>query len=475
MSTRVLSRRTILAGAAAGAAVAASVSPARAASQRRPNIVLLMTDDQHVESVRVMTSVQRRIVEQGTSFVNAFASWPVCGPSRASLLTGQYAHNHGVLGNSAPLGGVRALDATNTLAVWLQQAGYHTAQIGKYINGYRATDPIPPGWSDWNATVQGGGYLNTTLNENGTLVNYAGQYQTDVYAEKGADLVRRAAATGKPFFTWISFGAPHTGDPLEPDDPRAGDDDDDSAGGGTPAVADRHRDAFADEPLPTSSAYNEADVSDKPQHIRRRPLLTDDDKADITERYQQRLESLLAVDEAVDRILDALDETGQADNTLVVFVSDNGFFHGEHRVPIGKALLYEPSTRIPLVMRGPGVPAAVSRTQLVANVDLAPTFLHVAGATPGRPQDGRPLIQLAANPAVAQGRPILLEGAPRSQAALTTAVRTPRYQYTEVVNGEVELYDLRIDPDQLDSRHDDPAYAGIRAELADLLETLRSS
>jgi arylsulfatase A-like enzyme len=180
------------------------------------------------------------------------------------VLTGQYAHNHGVLGNEPPDGGFRKLDSTNTLAVWLQRAGYHTAHLGKYLNHYGEADPteVPPGWSDWNGSVDPSTYnfLNTTLNENGTLVSYRGQYQADVYAEKASEIVRRGAASGQPFFAWIAFTGPHAGGPREPDDPGS------SGNGGTPAVADRHRDAFAFEPVPDVPSFNEADVSDKPRH-----------------------------------------------------------------------------------------------------------------------------------------------------------------------------------------------------------------
>ncbi|MFC7493546.1 MULTISPECIES: sulfatase [unclassified Nocardioides] len=482
MADRGVTRRTALAGGIATGAAALAPWPgasSTAGSRPRPNILVIMTDDQPLESMRVMTNVQRLIADQGTTFTNSFANWPVCSPSRATLLTGQYAHHHGVFGNEPPYGGVEKLDQSNTVAVWLQQAGYHTAMLGKYINHYDEVgraDPsqIPPGWSDWQVRVSGDGFRNTVLNENGTLVSYQGQYQTDVYAEKAVDIVQRAATTGKPFFAWINFFAPHFGTPREPDDPGTGGD------GLGPAVADRHRDAFASEPLPRPPSFNEADVSDKPRHIRNRPLLSDAVQAASRERYQQQLESLLAVDEAVGQLLDALDATGQADNTLVVFTSDNGHFHGEHRIPSEKFFLYDPASRVPLILRGPGIPAGETRTQLVSNVDLAPTFAQAGRATPELAVDGISLLPLARDPRVAHGRPVLLEGHPRTGENLSYAIRTPRYQYTEVfpVDGgtpEVELYDVRLDPDQLGSRHDDPRYAEVRVDLARQLTALKST
>ena len=480
MGDRVVSRRTAMAGGVAGlGALALGVPwPDAGAAENRPNILVIMTDDQPLESMRVMTNVQRLLADRGTTFTNSFCSWPVCSPSRATMLTGQYAHHHGVFGNEPPFGGVDRLDATNTVAVWLQQAGYHTAMLGKYINHYDElgrADPaqIPPGWTDWNGRVSGDGYRNTILNQNGTLVSYQGEYQTDVYADKAADIVRHAAAGDRPFFAWINFFAPHFGTPREPDDPGT------SGDGLGPAVADRYRDAFASEPLPTPPSFNEADVSDKPRFIQNRPLLSEATQAAMRERYQQQLESLLSVDEAIGQLLDALDQTGQADNTLVVFTSDNGHFHGQHRIPSEKFFLYDPASRVPLILRGPGIPAGATRDQLVANIDLAPTFVQAARATAQLPLDGRSLLQLARNPQVAQGRPILLEGHPFRGPMLSTAVRTPHFQYTEVFptdDGppETELYDMRNDPHQLTSRHNDPNYADTAAELAELLQSLRT-
>jgi N-acetylglucosamine-6-sulfatase len=485
MSGRVVSRRTALAGGMAGAgALALGLPwPRAAGAVSRPNILVIETDDQAVESLRVMSNVQRLLIDRGTTFTHSYASFPLCAPSRSTLLTGQYAHNHGVLGNGGENGGFQVLDHSNSLPVWLQQAGYHTSLLGKYVNGYDPiglADPsqIPPGWTDWNSRVSGDGYLNTRLNENGTLVSYEGQYQTDVYAEKAVDIVRRNAAGEQPFFIWVNFFAPHFGSPREADDPGT------TGNGDTPAVADRHRDVFASEPLPGVPSFNEADVADKPRFIQNLPLLSAEDQADIRERYQQALESLLAVDEAIGRILSALEETGQADNTLVVFTSDNGFFNGEHRIPTRKREFYEPSARVPLILRGPGIPSGVSRDQVVANIDLAPTFVQAAQAEPGRAMDGRSLLPLARSPEIAQGRAILLEdeavGSPVVQdAPRGAAVRTPRFLYAEYDypdgGHDVELYDMREDPHQLDSRHHDPAYADARADLARLLRSLRSS
>ena len=190
----------------------------------------------------------------------------------------------------------------------------------------------------------------------------------------------------------MAFLAPHNGAPQGAR--RSG------AGMGTPVPAPRHRDAFDSEPLPRPPGFNEADVSDKPVGIRNRPLLGPQRIRQIRENYQQRLESLLAVDEAVARLVEALRRARDLDDTLIIFTSDNGFFHGEHRVPAGKLLPYEPSIRVPLIMRGPGIPAGRRVHQRVANIDLAPTIVDAAGATPGRIMDGRSLLPVIAQPNV---------------------------------------------------------------------------
>jgi N-acetylglucosamine-6-sulfatase len=458
----------------AAAVVTASVAGAARSAQsatpaQRPNIVVVMTDDQTVESVRVMANVRRLLAGQGTTFANSFVSFSLCCPSRATFLTGQYNHNNRVMGNQPPEGGYYALDSSNTLPVWLQRAGYYTAHIGKYLNGYGTRDPreIPPGWSEWRGSVDPTTYrfYGYTLNEGGTLRSYGSDpasYQADVYTEKALDVIRRRAPGSQPFFLSLAYLAPHSGGPREPGDPQMA----------TPVPAPRHRDRFASEALPSSASFNEADVSDKPTSIRGRPVIPPRRVTQIREMYQQRLESLLAVDEGVERIVAQLQAVGELDNTIIVFTADNGFFHGEHRVPNGKVLHYEPSSRVPLILRGPGVPRGRTLSQMVANVDVAPTVVDAANATPGRRMDGRSLLPLLGDPGRSWGRDLLLQrGGPAAQ--VFQAIRTPRFKYVEYGNGDRELYDLAADPQELQSRHADPALAAVRAELARRLAALR--
>ena len=253
----MLIRRFSIAGVllcvAAVSSGAVGAPTAHSKPPKRPNIVVIMTDDQTVESIRVMKNVKRLLVAQGTSFDNSFASFSLCCPSRATFLTGQYAHNHGVLSNKPPYGGYYALDNSNTLPVWLKRAGYETILVGKYLNGYGEHDKheIPPGWTEWHGAVNNSAYqfYGYTLNENGTLVKYGrdpASYQTDVYADKAVEIVRRRAAERKPFFLWLSFLAPHVGGPPTP-----------GRSALTTLPAPRHLGRFAASPLPTPPSFNE--------------------------------------------------------------------------------------------------------------------------------------------------------------------------------------------------------------------------
>ena len=437
----------------------------------RPNVIVITTDDQDVASLRAMPNVGRLLARQGTTFENAFASFPLCCPSRATLLTGQYAHNHGVLGNAPPNGGYQAFDATSTLATWLQDAGYLTMLVGKYLNGYPSGGRrfVPPGWDEWHAAVRLG-YVGHTMTHNGRVQGYhtEADYVTDVYTRWALRLIALHADDPRPFFLWLSYFAPHIGGPRDGDDP--------PWPYYTPSPAPRHRDTFADEPLPQSPAFNELDVSDKPAAIRDRPLLSSDHEASVRELHAQRLESLLAVDEGIAAVVDELRRRGELNRTLIVFTSDNGFLLGEHRIGTGKIHLYEPSIRVPLIMRGPGVPRGVELAQPVANVDLAPTIMASARRRPKLPQDGRSLWPLLRDPLLEWGRDLLIERGPGTDGTgerLFTAIRTPAFLYAEHAGGDRELYDLRNDPDQLDSVHEDPTYADLRAELGRRLAQLR--
>jgi N-acetylglucosamine-6-sulfatase len=445
----------------------ASPEPA-AAAPAKPNVLVIESDDQTVESMKAMQNVNSLIGANGATFTNSFVNYSLCCPSRSTFLTGQYEHNHRVLGNSGPFGGFQrfeALHGDNNLAVWLKNAGYYTGLIGKYLNGYDNDPAVPPGWSEWHAAApMTQEVYDYTLNNNGNLATYGdgvADFKQDVLTGKALDFVRRRAPRPKPFFLWLTYTAPHAGGPDPNPQPPSDCQD-------TAKPAPRHAHSFDSEPLPTPPNFNELDVSDKPAAIQRRPLLGPTQIANVQRKYRCRLESILSVDEGVKRLVDALQASGELDNTLIVYTSDNGFFAGEHRIPSGKLHIYEESIRVPLEMRGPGIPPGVSIDPLVINADLAPTIVDAAGATPGLTMDGRSLLPVTRNPAIEDQRQLLVE------EPSFEAIRTERYMYAEHGTGEQELYDLAIDPYELQSVHDDAAYASVKAQLANRLHRLET-
>ncbi|WP_371778376.1 sulfatase family protein [Streptosporangium subroseum] len=472
---RPLTTLLALAGVAALTVTGAAPAAAPASAPAKPNVVVIMVDDMNASALQYLPNVRSLLATPGTTFDNSVVSYSLCCPSRTTFLTGQYAHNHGVLGNKLPDGGYEKLPAAETLPVWLRRAGYATAHIGKFLNGYGRQRPteIPPGWAEWYGSVDPSTYRmwNYTLNENGTLHTYGAAgvedpalYQTDVYARKAVAYIERKAPAVEPFFLSFAPLAPHgegaaAGSDLSQRNPRP---------------APRHRGDLAGVTLPKPPSYDEADVSDKPAAIRDRPRITPANEDRIENvRLRGRLESLLAVDDAVADIVAALRASGELADTLIVFTSDNGWMQGEHRIQSGKTVPYEESIRVPLIIRGPGLPAGKHVSTIAANVDLAPTILDAAGATAGVTVDGRSLLPIAVDTA-STARGIVIETGPKQSGRWYAGLRAPRWKYVEHSTGERELYDLQQDPYELASVHDDPRYAPTRRALADRLATLRT-
>ena len=467
-----------------------------------PNVILILTDDLAVNdlnsrALRHLPNVKSLLIDKGTSFDNAFVTNSLCCPSRATILRGQYTHNHEILSNDPPRGGFekfRFLGHENsTMATWVKEKGYRTAFFGKYLNGYKETY-IPPGWDEWYAVT--GNYLSHTFNENGHLVTYEPEsyYDTDVMSDKATDYIARTAGADPPFFTadrpflmWIGTKAPHQ--PATP--------------------APRDVDSYPAVSLPHPPSFGEKDVSDKPGWVSDNPPLSLEHKRYMEELYRKRLQSMLAVDDMVGDLVEALRESGKLENTYIVFTSDNGFHLGQHRLSAGKWTPYEEDIRVPLIVRGPGVPEGETLHHMVLNNDLAPTFADLAGAEPPSFVDGRslkPLLNDHPTPvedwrqrfvieSVAERGSLshptyldesevnpLLTGDPlpnnwrRSSAARVQlgeewgrpwikALRTKNYLYVEYKTDEYELYDLREDPHEL---HND--YAKVPAEIEQRLE-----
>lgn len=438
------------------------------AQQDRPNVVIFVVDDARVDDLSSMPIVQSLIADEGATFTNAFAPFPLCCPARATLLTGQYAHNHGVLGNSAPQGGFHAFDDSQTLATWLNDT-YTTGFVGKYLNAYGSKGTstyVPPGWDAWRAALQPTIYMNPRFNTDGTVSTYSGGYIADVVTDLADTFIRTKA---EPFFLFTSFSAPHAGTPLEADDPQIvyG-----RSGFPTPNVASRHRNELTDLPLDPGPAFNEADVRDKPKQ---EPLLAPWEIDAITEVNQQRREALLYVEDAVERIVATLVARGELDNTYLIFTSDNGYMLGEHRIRGGKATPYEEAIGVPLLIRGPGIPAGSVVNQPVGGQDVASTVLAMTGlsdAAGGFAMDGIDLLPLITDPSLYADRPIVLEWGPTDSSGDYEfhGIRTAQWKYVVRKRGAVELYDMVRDPYELDNRANKQKWAAVQAEYDTLLQ-----
>ena len=462
----------------------------------QPNIIFVLTDDLDYASAQKMPQIGSSLAEEGLSFEEAFVSHPVCCPSRATILTGLYEHNHNVISNRPPNGGFEKFVSEgheeNTIAVRLQEVGYQTAFFGKYLNGYPAGDPtyVPPGWDEWYGKLNEQKLYDYDINENGEVVSYGSEEEdffTDVLSEKATDFVRRVAPEDQPFFAYIAPTAPH--------------------GPATPA--ERHKGAFAEEEAPRPPSFDEEDVSDKPSQIQDAKRISNKAASNIDARHRKRLESMLAVDEMVGSLMEELEAVEELENTYIFFTSDNGFHQGEHRIRSGKNRPYEESARVPLFVRGPGVAAGVKTEKLTLNTDFTPTFAELSGAT--FPADGRSLVPLLQGEEPSSWRSsILLEKLPQEDSSeeenseskakgkgkdkgknkdktgaggvpkagpggqlAFQAVRTETHKYVEHENGEKELYDLQNDPYEMESLYES-ADPSLVEDLKAKLEALRS-
>jgi arylsulfatase A-like enzyme len=421
----------------------------------RPNIIVIMTDDQVVSDLEVMSKTRSLLKQGGTSFKFSYASFPLCCPSRSTFLTGQYAHNHRILDNwTDERSGWNNLDHNNALPVWLQAAGYRTIHIGHYLSGTPITARAP-GWDDWQ--LMDGQAYGYRINDNGTILKEGTapeDYYTDVMSDRAIGSINKALQAGKPFFMRLAPRAPHTEASVTSDP--------------NPRPAPRHLGMFSSKPLLKTPSFNEADVSDKPTPPKGLPLLTQQRIGEITATWRARLATLQAVDDMVGRIGDRLRQAGILNNTAIIFTSDNGYLFGDHRIPEGKRYVYERSARVPLLIRGPGFPAGVVRQQMVMNVDLPATILDLADASPRRALDGLSLLPFAANGAYGAERPIVIETVRRY-----FALRTPEWVYVEYNDGQKELYDMQADPDQLENLVNRSDLATVREDLAARLSQLK--
>ena len=495
----------LAAGIACLAALALLVGGERShAASSKPNIIMFTTDDQTVRDLVATPKTQALIGAQGANFLHAYVSMSLCCPSRVTVQTGEYAHNHHVMGNTPPQGGYSVFNDKNDLPVWLQRAGYRTIHIGKMPNGFGTETNetyVPPGWGPFNGGAGPGefygfikpssAYFGFALDENGVLSQYPPDaYQTDTYADLAVQRIDAHFTNhaNDPLYMQVQFFGPH--DPADP--------------------APRHVGAFASSLLPIDASFNEKNVKDKPGWIRKIRRFGPGLIAKIQTRYQRRLETLLSVDDAVERIVNELNDKGVLGNTYIIFTSDNGFMQGQHRLHQGKFAPYEPSIQVPLLMRGPGIPAGSQPRSLVWNGDITATILKIADAQAGLTQDGHSLLPYARDPNLKSTRPILIEtgppgatnepGTPVSAASgrrvhfskyvknldqdhtaqiaraivapRYRAIRTGRYLLVKYSDESRELYDLKRDPLELRSKYKDSRYFPVRKYLLKKLKGL---
>lgn len=484
----------MLTGTVPGRMRAIESEPKHARADSRPNIVLVLTDDldARLSTLDYTPHIRQLLQQQGTSFVNGLVPVSLCCPSRASLLRGQYVHNHTIYTNGPPDGGfqkaVQIGLEQSTVATVLQNAGYRTALMGKYLNGYPFTNSltyIPPGWNEFYSPSSDAAYFgfSYTLNTNGVLVPYGTapeDYMTDVLSRTAVNFITRTVPGGAPFFLYIGTYAPH--------------------GPSTPAP--RHTSLFTNVIAPRGGSFNELDMSDKPPLISTVPLLTPAQIADIDERYRQRLRSMQAVDEMVEALVNTLQSTGVLSNTYFVFTSDNGYHMGQHRFPPGKYTNYEEDLRVPFIIRGPGVPVSQTSPALVSTIDLMPTFAEIAQTQTPTYVDGRSLLGLVNGTATLWRQVLLLEQYPYSGQSddpsalrnglleadeidqtwkglqgvssqclstaspkpIYTGIRGVRYKYVEHHACDREVYDLNNDPFEMNNIYSQTSTA-TRAQL----------
>jgi N-acetylglucosamine-6-sulfatase len=467
---RAIQTAPILCAAIAACALGLSLrGPAPAtAAPGQPNFVVIMTDDQTLLDLRqrfrgkpVMRNTLKLIAARGAEFRNAYAAYPLSCPSRMTFLTGRHAHNHGVTTNRKPGFEYCAdfSDRDHTLPIWLNEDGYETGHVGRYLNGYGYEDKdyVPPGYNEWHAPVgfeQGtaatyrGYYMNDA--ECPTASNCPGvvtpvkqsQYFTDRLNDLAVNFVQTAS---EPFFVHVAHRAPHE-DANKPVGPQ-------------PAA--KYAGSLKGVKLPRGPGFDEGDLSDKPAYLRRAHRLNRRQLRKLARRNRRRLESLRSVDQGVKEIIGALASSGRLDDTYIVFESDNGFFRGEHRITKGKLLAYEPASRVPLLIRGPGIPAGSRPKALVSSVDVAATVLDLADAQASTPLDGTSLLPFARRPGRRSKRALLIESyaltiddsGKLANAAFIPkrlqkyqSIRVARWKYVRLLKtGEQELYDLKRD------------------------------
>ncbi len=418
------------------------------AQTEKPNIVVIITDDQPLDSMRVMPKVRNKIGGHGVVFKNGFVSNPLCCPSRATLLTGALSHTTGVYRNHGRWGGFKAFNDSSTVATWLDDAGYDTALVGQYLEGYLKEQASyrPPGWDRWAAYLPRGGkhiYYDFNMAVGGRLVDYPMAerfYVTRVLTDYATSFIKNAT---DPFLMYYFPNAPHA-----PADPER-----------------KYRDELSRLRFDRGPAYNERNVSDKPAYIRALPRMSRHYRR-LTYRFRRdQLRTLFSVDDSVGKIVRTLRAEEKLHNTMIIYMSDNGYSYGEHRWRT-KQVPYEESIRVPFYVRYDPLTDGDKDYHLVLNADIAPTIADLADV-PAAGAEGRSLVPLLENSEVEWRTDFLLEHLYDDKQKIPTycGVRNKAYTYVKYKTDEEELYDLVDDPHQLRNVAGDPDYLPVLTQM----------
>jgi N-acetylglucosamine-6-sulfatase len=451
----------LLVAGAVGAETARPAAAARRTADSRLNVVLILSDDERSDGTAVMKNVRTLLADHGVTFTDSHVTTSLCGPSRASILTGQYSHHTRVLQNFGPhsFPAFQAKDESNDLGAWMHDAGYETALVGKYVNSYTDASvhhAVPPGWDDWQVmdSIPMEAYYNYSINDNGTLVHYGNKpsdYSTTVLAHKAVQFIQGAR---HPFFLYFAPVAPHL-----------------------PAIpAPKDRGKLENIAPIHDPAFNQRNIGKEPWRFWHKNLLSAAAQLYINHVRIRQEESLLALDRSVRSVVQALKARHELNRTVILYTSDNGFLWGEHRLG-GKIWPFEESTHVPLIVRTPWTTSPERNNNPVLNIDLAPTIGALTGVKPGLPQDGRSLVPFLHDESTPWrhafleeylGNDLLHKGGPPPYVA----VQTRRNLYVEYKNGWRELYNLRKDPWELSNLAGDPRTKPLQKSLAELLQRL---